>query len=71
MDAAIGEMVRAIHEQHGVRFHLGTTVVAITEHSVTLSAGQQLDADVVVIGTVSAIPRPAPRHNGRNRARCR
>lgn len=50
MGAAIGEMVRAIHEQHGVRFHLGATVVAIAEHSVTLSTGQQLDADLVVVG---------------------
>jgi nitrite reductase/ring-hydroxylating ferredoxin subunit/thioredoxin reductase len=29
MGPAIGEMVRAIHEQHGVRFHLRSTVVAI------------------------------------------
>ncbi|MGA9013772.1 MAG: FAD-dependent oxidoreductase, partial [Acetobacteraceae bacterium] len=50
MGAAIGEMVRAIHEQHGVRFHLGATVSAITEHSVTLSTGQQLDTDLVVVG---------------------
>jgi NADPH-dependent 2,4-dienoyl-CoA reductase/sulfur reductase-like enzyme len=50
MGAAIGEMVRAIHEQHGVRFHLGATVAAIAEHSVTLSTGQQLDADLVVVG---------------------
>ena len=42
MGAAIGEMVRAIHEQHGVRFRLGATVAAIAEHSVTLSTGQQL-----------------------------
>jgi NADPH-dependent 2,4-dienoyl-CoA reductase/sulfur reductase-like enzyme/nitrite reductase/ring-hydroxylating ferredoxin subunit len=50
MGAAIGEMVRAIHEQHGVKFHLGATVTAISEHSVTLSTGQQLDADLVVVG---------------------
>ncbi len=50
MGAAIGEMVRAIHEQHGVRFHLGATVAAIGEHSVTLSSGQQLDTDLVVVG---------------------
>ena len=55
MGAAIGEMARAIHEQHGVRFHLGATVSAITEHSVTLSTGQQLDTDLVVVG-VGALP---------------
>jgi NADPH-dependent 2,4-dienoyl-CoA reductase/sulfur reductase-like enzyme/nitrite reductase/ring-hydroxylating ferredoxin subunit len=47
---ALGEMVRAIHEQHGVTFHLGATVAAIAEHFVTLSTGQQLDADLVVVG---------------------
>jgi 3-phenylpropionate/trans-cinnamate dioxygenase ferredoxin reductase subunit len=50
MGAAIGEMVRSIHEQHGVRFHLGATVVAIAEDSVTLSSGQRLNADLVVFG---------------------
>jgi NADPH-dependent 2,4-dienoyl-CoA reductase/sulfur reductase-like enzyme/nitrite reductase/ring-hydroxylating ferredoxin subunit len=50
MGPAIGEMVRAIHEQHGVTFHLGAAVAAIAEHSVTLSTGQQLDADLVVVG---------------------
>jgi 3-phenylpropionate/trans-cinnamate dioxygenase ferredoxin reductase subunit len=50
MGAAIGKMVRAIHEQHGVRFHLGATVTAIAEHSLTLSTGRQLDADLVVVG---------------------
>jgi 3-phenylpropionate/trans-cinnamate dioxygenase ferredoxin reductase subunit len=50
MGAAIGDMVRAIHERHGVRFHLGATVAAIAERSVTLSTGEQLDADLVVVG---------------------
>jgi NADPH-dependent 2,4-dienoyl-CoA reductase/sulfur reductase-like enzyme/nitrite reductase/ring-hydroxylating ferredoxin subunit len=50
MGAAIGDMVRSLHEQHGVRFHLGATVAAIVDHSVTLSTGQQLEADLVVAG---------------------
>jgi NADPH-dependent 2,4-dienoyl-CoA reductase/sulfur reductase-like enzyme len=50
MGAAIGDMVRAIHESHGVNFHLGATVTAIAQDSVTLSSGERLPADLVVVG---------------------
>jgi 3-phenylpropionate/trans-cinnamate dioxygenase ferredoxin reductase subunit len=50
MGPAIGDMVRAIHEQHGVAFHLGATVTAIAEAGVTLSTGERLAADLVVVG---------------------
>jgi len=50
MGAAIGDMIRAIHESHGVNFHLGATVAAITPDSVTLSTGERLAADLVVVG---------------------
>jgi 3-phenylpropionate/trans-cinnamate dioxygenase ferredoxin reductase subunit len=50
MGAAIGDMVRAIHESHGVSFHLGATVAAIGPDSVTLSTGERLAADLVVVG---------------------
>ena len=50
MGAAIGDMVRAIHESHGVIFHLGTTVTAIEKDAVTLSTGERLAADLVVVG---------------------
>ena len=50
MGPALGDMVRSIHESHGVIFHLGATVAAIAESSVTLSTGEQLDADLVVVG---------------------
>jgi NAD(P)H-nitrite reductase large subunit len=43
-------MVRAIHETHGVTFHLGATVTGIADNSVTLSTGEQLDAELVVVG---------------------
>jgi apoptosis-inducing factor 3 len=46
----LGRFVRELHEQHGVRFHLGQTVVSIAEHSVTLKNGTRLDADLVVVG---------------------
>ena len=50
MGPAIGDMVRAIHEQHGVAFHLGATATAIDETSVTLSTGERVAADLVVVG---------------------
>ncbi len=46
----IGGFVRSLHEEHGVRFHLGTTVSAIERGQVTLQTGQRLDADLVVVG---------------------
>ena len=50
MGAAIGDMVRAIHESHGVTFHLGATITAIADNAVTLSTGERLDAELVVVG---------------------
>ena len=46
----LGSLVRAIHEEHGVRFHLGTTAAAIDRAAVTLKTGETLPADLVVIG---------------------
>jgi NADPH-dependent 2,4-dienoyl-CoA reductase/sulfur reductase-like enzyme/nitrite reductase/ring-hydroxylating ferredoxin subunit len=50
MGTAIADMVRAIHESHGVVFHLGATVTGIADDSVTLSTNERLDADLVVVG---------------------
>lgn len=50
MGAAIGDMVRQIHEAHGVVFHLGATVAAVQTDSATLSTGQHIAADLVVVG---------------------
>jgi 3-phenylpropionate/trans-cinnamate dioxygenase ferredoxin reductase subunit len=50
MGPAIGDMVRAVHEQHGVVFHLGATIVAIDRDGVTLSTGERLAADLVLAG---------------------
>jgi NADPH-dependent 2,4-dienoyl-CoA reductase/sulfur reductase-like enzyme/nitrite reductase/ring-hydroxylating ferredoxin subunit len=46
----LGGFVRTLHEQHGVQFHLGQTLSAIGERSVTLKDGTLLDADLVVLG---------------------
>jgi NADPH-dependent 2,4-dienoyl-CoA reductase/sulfur reductase-like enzyme len=48
--AEIGELVRRVHEQHGVQFHLGTTAAAIDARGVSLHSGERLDADLVVVG---------------------
>jgi apoptosis-inducing factor 3 len=45
-----GQFLRALHESHRVGFHLGTTAKSIGPRSVTLAGGQELEADLVVIG---------------------
>jgi 3-phenylpropionate/trans-cinnamate dioxygenase ferredoxin reductase subunit len=50
MGPALAAMIRSVHQSHGVNFHLGATVAAIAESSVTLSTGEHLDADLVVVG---------------------
>ena len=54
----LGDFVRALHEQHGVVFHLGDTVVALDGKRATLKSGKVLEADVVVVG-VGVRPRLA------------
>jgi len=50
MGPEVGRWVRALHEQHGVTFHLEQTVAGIEGRSVRLSSGQMLEADFVVAG---------------------
>ncbi|WP_321863729.1 FAD-dependent oxidoreductase [Burkholderia cenocepacia] len=47
---ALGDAIKALHEAHGVVFHLGATPARITPDSVTLSNGDVLPADVVLVG---------------------
>ncbi len=54
----MGDFVRALHEEHGVVFHLQNTVTAITGRRVALETGETLDADLVVVG-VGVRPRLA------------
>ncbi|MGN6411132.1 MAG: FAD-dependent oxidoreductase [Nitrobacter sp.] len=56
LGAEMGDFVRALHEEHGVIFHLEDTVAAIGEQKVTLGSGGTLDADFVVFG-VGVKPR--------------
>jgi NADPH-dependent 2,4-dienoyl-CoA reductase/sulfur reductase-like enzyme/nitrite reductase/ring-hydroxylating ferredoxin subunit len=46
----MGDFIRALHEEHGVNFHLENTVEAISDDRVTLKSGATLHADLVVAG---------------------
>ncbi|HYZ39664.1 MAG TPA: FAD-dependent oxidoreductase [Stellaceae bacterium] len=46
----VGELVRRVHEDHGVVFHLGTTPAAFDQSGVVLQNGGRIDADLVVVG---------------------
>jgi apoptosis-inducing factor 3 len=48
--AEIGRLVLRVHEEHGVKFHLGTTVGAIDAAGVDLQNGERIGADLVVVG---------------------
>jgi NADPH-dependent 2,4-dienoyl-CoA reductase/sulfur reductase-like enzyme/nitrite reductase/ring-hydroxylating ferredoxin subunit len=54
----IGDFVRALHEEHGVVFHLQDTVTAIEGRHARLKSGGTIDADLVVVG-VGVRPRLA------------
>jgi apoptosis-inducing factor 3 len=47
---ALGDMIRVLHESHGVQFQLGKTPTSIGQHHVLLSDGSALPADFVVMG---------------------
>src|SRR3546814_8338849 len=46
----VGKFIRKLLEDHGVTFHLDTTVTSIDAQSVALKNGEKLPADVVVVG---------------------
>jgi apoptosis-inducing factor 3 len=50
LGAELGDMIKAIHEEHGVVFHLGTSAAAIDAAGVTLKNGERIAADLVVAG---------------------
>jgi 3-phenylpropionate/trans-cinnamate dioxygenase ferredoxin reductase subunit len=50
LGSALGDMVKALHESHGVVFHLGATVEEIGADRVRLSTGAELPANLVVAG---------------------
>jgi apoptosis-inducing factor 3 len=56
LGADYGDTIRALHQEHGVIFHLGDTVSEIGGRDVKLKSGGTLAADLVVVG-VGVRPR--------------
>ena len=54
--AEMATLVRALHEEHGVVFHLEETARAIEGNMVRLSGGSSIEADLVIVG-VGVRPR--------------
>ena len=52
----VGDFVRALHEEHGVVFHLEDTASSIDGNQIALKSGGALEADLVVAG-VGVHPR--------------
>ena len=52
----MGDLIRSLHEEHGVIFHLGETAGGIESGKVRLKSGGILQADMVVVG-VGVRPR--------------
>jgi 3-phenylpropionate/trans-cinnamate dioxygenase ferredoxin reductase subunit len=50
MGVEVGRYVKSLHEKQGVVFHLGQTLARIEGGKVTLSGGDTIDCDFVVIG---------------------
>jgi apoptosis-inducing factor 3 len=50
LGAEVGGFFRALHESHGVIFHLGKTVASMDGDRVALSDGTKLQADFLVLG---------------------
>lgn len=50
LGAEVGAFFRALHESHGVIFHLGRTVRGMAGHQVTLDDGTNLQPDFLVLG---------------------
>ncbi|ACB94218.1 FAD-dependent oxidoreductase [Beijerinckia indica] len=50
LGAQLGETLRALHENHGNRFHLGRTILSVEPDRVLLDDGTVLPADLVLVG---------------------
>src|SRR6202040_1426980 len=66
------DLVRQVHEEHGVAFHLGTTAASFDPNRVTLKSGEQLASETrrgrrTIRSNVTS-RRASRRHDGRPRA---
>jgi NADPH-dependent 2,4-dienoyl-CoA reductase/sulfur reductase-like enzyme/nitrite reductase/ring-hydroxylating ferredoxin subunit len=50
MGPELGEVIRRLHEKHGVVFHLGETLAKLDGPTAQLSGGASLGTDLIVIG---------------------
>ena len=50
LGSEFGDFIRALHEEHGVVFHLQTTAGAVDGERVRLSDGSVVEADLIVAG---------------------
>lgn len=50
LGAPVGELMKQVHTARGVKFHLKATAVSIDAHNVTLSNGERISADLVIVG---------------------
>ena len=50
LGAEVGGFFRALHESHGVIFHLGKTVARLDGNEASLNDGTKLEADFLVLG---------------------
>ncbi len=58
LGADMGDLVRSLHEEHGVVLHLNDTVTAIDGKRAQLKSGGAIEADLVVVG-IGVRPRIA------------
>lgn len=58
LGSELGNFIRSLHEEHGVIFHMETSLTTIEAQTVTLSNGTKLEADLVILG-VGVRPRTA------------
>jgi NADPH-dependent 2,4-dienoyl-CoA reductase/sulfur reductase-like enzyme/nitrite reductase/ring-hydroxylating ferredoxin subunit len=56
LGAEIGDFVRALHEEHGVIFHLQDTVAHMDGKRAVLKSGRKIETDMVILG-VGVRPR--------------
>jgi NADPH-dependent 2,4-dienoyl-CoA reductase/sulfur reductase-like enzyme len=56
LGSELGKFIKDLHEQHGVRFFLGSAPQIIREDRVELTNGQTIEAEMVVLG-VGVSPR--------------
>jgi nitrite reductase/ring-hydroxylating ferredoxin subunit/thioredoxin reductase len=56
MGAEVGRFIQSLHESKGVVFHLGQTVARVDGRRVTLSGGETVEADFLVLGVGAGRP---------------